>query len=258
MKMMTDFIRDRIYKENKNYMGIALGGVGTGKSYTCLRFCEKLDPNFSIDNVCFSAEEFLTRLRSPDIKKGSGLIMDEAGVSIGSRDFWSLENRRISYICQTFRHRNLIVFFTVPNLRYIDAQVRPLFSGLIQTKNIDFARNVCKIKMYWLESSPETGKIYKHFYKDEDGYPITWVEVEKPSGRLVEVYERKKLAFSDNLQERSLREIKKEREISEPQEPNITCPKCKYAWVRTGRLNKVKCPNCGHDFKRDEEESNGV
>lgn len=243
-------IRKRIYYQNKNYMCIVLGETGSGKSYTTMRICEILDPYFTVDDICFSAEEFIQRLRAPGIKRGRCLILDEAGTSLSSREFWSLQNRRISYILQTYRHRNLITFFTVPNLRFIDAQVRPLFHGMIKTCWIDKQEKLCRIKWMWLESSEESGAIYRHRYMNPaTGHLITYYDMALPSKKLIRPYEAKKLEFSDKLQDDSLKALKKEREKEEPKEPNRTCPGCNYSWFYKGSLDRISCPQCGKNFR---------
>jgi predicted Zn-ribbon and HTH transcriptional regulator len=240
---MIDWIKDRILNQNRNYMGLVLGPTGAGKSYSSMRFAELIDKDFTIDNICFTPREFLSRLQDPAIKRGSCMILDEAGVSLGARDWYVNINKKICHVLQSFRYRNTATFFTVPNLRFIDSQARPLFHGLVEVLGADRKKGKCTVKCFWTESSPETGKIYKHYFTDENGVKINRHDVSLPSRRLINAYEKRKHEYADYLQKDALNEIDKEEKKNEPQEPNRRCEKCGYSWYYTGKT-RPRCPAC--------------
>jgi transposase-like protein len=33
------------------------------------------------------------------------------------------------------------------------------------------------------------------------------------------------------------------------EKPKVKCPRCKYEWVRRGKLQRFTCPNCGLTIK---------
>lgn len=197
-------IRDRVLKYNKNFMAIFVGATGNGKSYSALRLAEKIDPSFTIERVVFTIKDFFSLLNSSKLKRGNVIIIDEAGTSIPSREWYQATNKMFNAIAQTFRHLNLIVFYTTPHFSFIDSQTRKLLHCLIQPENINHQEKYCMAKIYLLQANPELQTIYRHKFKQFD--PLTGetrsirrIKINLPSKELRESYERKKTAFTRAL-----------------------------------------------------------
>lgn len=211
---IISYIRTRVHRQNKNFIASVTGETGSGKSFISLRFAELLDKNFNVDRICFSTEEFMECLNSPERKRGDVIVYDEAGVGHASRQFFSMSNQLMNYILQTFRHRNLIVFFTLPTLGMLDKQARQLLSATIETLGINYHTNTNTIKWINLQTNPRSGKIYhRHPQFYVAGRPRKWKRliVDLPSKELVEAYEKKKDAFSRGLARDILTNIKAEK-----------------------------------------------
>jgi len=71
MSIIIDEVTRRIHRQNKNWLAIVCGETGGGKSYSALTIAEVIDPEFSIDRVVFSAEEFMALLNSGDCTPGT-------------------------------------------------------------------------------------------------------------------------------------------------------------------------------------------
>lgn len=211
MKYLPNYIKGRVDR-NQNFVMLFVGQTGTGKSYAAMSLAEHLDPDFNIDRVVFNADEFISILNTDEsLVKGSTIMWDEAGVGMPAREWYSLSNKVISYVVQTFRVKGYILIMTTPSMKYIDSQIRSLFHGLAQS--ID--PSLCDGNFGWakymhLEHDPREGKTFMR-------YPVIYDEwnrqvkikgptpgsgnvlFPKPSDELIEDYEAKKKEFTDSL-----------------------------------------------------------
>lgn len=208
---MTIFykILDKRISQNKNNLVIVCGETGSGKSFTALAIGEAIDPTFCVERVVFNVKDFIKLLNSKKLKKGSVIVFDEAGVGIPSRQWYSLSNKVINYILQTFRHENLSVIFTTPTFEFIDKQTRTLFHFYIETLKVKIAQQKVMAKVRQIQYNPRYQKtyvkriIYGSEYIDPYHFP-------KPSDALVEAYEAKKVRFTRSLKRDVQAEIKED------------------------------------------------
>ena len=78
------YIRQRI-KKNKNFLGVITGPTGSGKSYAGLTICKEVDPEFDETRVIFKAKDLMSLINSGELKAGSTILWDEAGVDLSNR-----------------------------------------------------------------------------------------------------------------------------------------------------------------------------
>ena len=197
-------IRSRMHEKNQNFLCIFTGATGSGKSYSALEFARKVDPNFKLERLVFSAKDFMALLNSGNLKTGDAIIWDEAGVGISAREWWSISNKAINYVMQTFRHLNLCLIMTVPSFSYIDSGVRKLFHGFVQTLEIDYDKDICYTKFMFITHNPRYDKLYFKYPRMKiDGRirRISRVKFRKPHHKVLEAYEKKKKAFTKALNE---------------------------------------------------------
>jgi hypothetical protein len=208
---LTAYIHRRLYQYNKNWLAIICGETGSGKSYSALKIAETADPTFSAERVVFSAPQFI-RLLGKKLKKGNIVVFDEAGVGMPAREWYSISNKTLGYILQTFRHQNLGVIFTTPDFSFMDVQARKLFHSYFETTTIDRNKKCVVLKWMNLSVSPRYGKIYFIYPTVQQNYTrvkLKKINVYYPSPELVRSYELKKSAFSRNLR----KEIEQKLEI---------------------------------------------
>ena len=197
-------------KNNKNFLSVFTGATGSGKSYSCLRLAELWysyyfnGKPFPTENICFSIEDLLRRLRHGKLRKGDLLIVEEIGVNANAKNFQSKTNKALQYILQSFRSLNIIVLFNVPHFSFFDKTARMLMHSHIQTKRIDVQKQICILKPYFLSISQSTGKIYTKWLrvrniKTGQTIKITTLELKKPSQELCNVYEDMKERFVKTL-----------------------------------------------------------
>lgn len=151
--------------------------------------------------------EFMTKI--DNAKKGSAIVFEELGVSADAAEWWSLQNKVLKYITQTFRTDNLAVFYTVPDQAFIDKKLMSLFHAIIETDYIDYKSKIAYFKMYSTKKNYMSGNEYKKYYKfwgfDSLGQPFiskySRIGVHLPSEWLINEYEIKRSGFSDNLKD---------------------------------------------------------
>lgn len=198
---LTAYIHRRLYQYNKNWLAIICGETGSGKSYSALKIAETADPTFTAERVVFSAPQFI-RLLGKKLKKGNIVVFDEAGVGMPAREWYSISNKTLGYILQTFRHQNLGVIFTTPDFSFMDVQARKLFHSYFETVTIDRSKECVVLKWMNLDVDPRSGKVYFHcpvIQKDYQRVKMKKINVYYPSSRLVYSYEIKKSRFSKDL-----------------------------------------------------------
>jgi adenylate kinase family enzyme len=213
-------INDRI-EHNKNALICVFGETGSGKSYLSLSLAEQLDPKFSIERVCFSYKEFMELVQVGRFEKGSVIVIDEAGALLFSRNFNTIINKTIAIILQTFRQDNLIVFFNVPSVKFVDKVARSLFHYYIEPVGINREENICyaKIKrVFNVQSQEDALTIFPRYIEDDEVKIVSTINVKKPTATLVHAYEQKKRDYRSGLVKTYLNEITDLEEQDKPKD----------------------------------------
>lgn len=245
--LIIDHITRRI-DVNKNALILAVGDTGSGKSYGTMRFleksCSRFDIKFSAAHIHFKVHDFMKDIQM-NHKPGTGIMFDEAGVSINARKWQSQLNILMSYVLQTFRFKNYIVGFTVPDLSFIDVHARKLFHYIMDTRGIDYNKKISKFSFKRLQTNRNTGKIYIKCIraKKNGGYTkIPFFKAKLPSSKLIEEYEAKRKKYINQLYIDLEEEQTKNTRKKIPKNRAI-CSKCNYEY-ETRTEKPVKCPQC--------------
>jgi hypothetical protein len=208
--IFSKYVKDRIFRQNKNFFMIIVGGVGTGKSYSALRLAEQLDESFTIERCCFKALPFMRKIKEfQDLVerenisiKGKAVLWDELGVEHNAREFMTISNRVINFFFQTSRALNLIVIMTVPYLSYVDSATRKLAHCIAETQGINHRKKQATLKIKFLQVAPFTGKEYPKYLrytKNNRHFKIERIKVSMPSPELAEPYEIEKKKYLSEL-----------------------------------------------------------
>lgn len=225
--VLVQYIKDRILRQNKNFIGIAVGATGSGKSLACLKLAEKVDPTFDVTRVCFTAKQFMDCINDliADTElgkrshKGAVILWDEFGVEHSAREFMSKSNRVINYFFQTCRAMNMCILLSVPILSFIDSNTRKLCHCVIEMRSINHHDNLSTAKVQMLQTNVRTGKEYnKHlrYRKIVNGvsrkYKLYKSKFGLPSKDLLEAYELKKKQFTKQLNKDISKEVTEKNE----------------------------------------------
>jgi hypothetical protein len=242
------YIHNRI-KANKNFICFIGGPTGAGKSWVSLSLAKQLDPNFSAENIVFSAKELMQLVNHGDLKRGSVIIFEEAGVGISSKNWYSLVNKLLNCLFQTFRHKNFIMIMNSPYMDFVDKATRKLFHAEFSVEKIDRSTSCTVLKPQMIQYNGRQQKFYYKYLRFCKGkgramIPIKRWHVPRPSGELVKEYEVMKSAFTRELN------LSIQRDLEEDSAPKVkrrlaVCLKCGNEWNSSGLVPK-KCSKC-HD-----------
>lgn len=206
-------VRARMLFQNKNWLAIICGETGSGKSYSALSLAHLIGGKV---HVVFTPVEFLRLLNSQKLSKGDVIVFDEAGVGMSSREWYSVQNKLLGTILQTFRNMNVAVIFTTPNLSFIDVQARKLFHSYLETSYLDYEAEEAYLKAYDIQVNSRLDKLYYKLprFQDKNGRVLTMshLVLNKPDSKVVEYYESLKSQYTKRLNEDALSELTKPKE----------------------------------------------
>jgi len=220
---LPELVRDRLLRRNQNWLAILCGKTGSGKSYSAITLARKIDKDFNMDKLVFRVEDLMKLLNSGKLKRGDCIVFDEAGVGIPAREWYTISNKAIGYLLQTFRNMNLAVIFTTPNLSYIDGQARGLFHTYIETQTIDRVRKQVRARIYMMKATRKGKILYIYPRVREPGtrrkVAITKLFFPIPNKKLIRDYEKKKTQFTRFLNlsiEKSIQDMTRDARTGRP------------------------------------------
>lgn len=200
-------IKSRLHYQNKNWLSIICGETGSSKSYSAISFASMISNRYF---VIFNPLNFLKLITSKTLKRGDIIIFDEAGVGMSSRDWFSVQNKLLGSVLQTFRNLNVGVIFTTPNLSFIDIQARKLFHNYFETVNIDYKTKTAYLKVFEIQHNSRYDKTYfKHpkFNTDSRYITMSHMAIPKPNPKQCAEYETLKTAYTERLNRKALESL---------------------------------------------------
>lgn len=113
-------------RENRNLVILFDGQVGGGKSYGSLSVADYLTPSmqvgYNLDSLVYSIPEFIQKVKT--LPPGEVIIMDEAGITAGSRDTMTRDSKVLSKVIQSIRYLQHCTMFSLPNINFLDKSIR--------------------------------------------------------------------------------------------------------------------------------------
>jgi len=208
------YIKGKVNEENNSFPCMVVGKTGSGKSYSVLRLCQEIDPEFELEgNWFFRAENFMKEFTSyyknrDNAKSGKIWVLDEAGVDLNSLKYHNSINKAYSSLFQTSRFRNYIFFGTVPFLDFITKQVRKLMHHRMDAKGVENNKSVVFPRcLEWNERKEDfyTKRLICQF---PDGSQSKINRMLLPLARkaLITEYEKRRRDFSDNVNQELVHE----------------------------------------------------
>jgi len=207
-----NYIKKRI-RSNLNFIAIAEGSVGVGKSWTMLSVAHKLNPTFTIDQVAFSFKDVMLIMNSTWFKKIKGvkvIFFDEPQIEISNRAWQSLTNKLLNYLVSTFRHLNIVFLMATPYSDFIDSQTQKLIHCKFECKGHSKHTTLSTIRPKLQQWNSNMKKYYYHslMVSSKRGvYKMSQWKVEKPPQHLIDPYEEKKTQFTSGLNQSILAQL---------------------------------------------------
>lgn len=219
------YIGNRVLRNNRNFLCAVVGPTGVGKSWSALSMAElyanmhgiKFDPEV---HIIYSLRELLKLITDKDIDKkirfGSVIVFDEPQIEANARNWQSEVNNILNQLISTFRNQRLVIFFCTPYLEFIDKQSRILFHGEFTIEGFDKDAKITTVKPRFLDFNKNIQDFYRKrlivYTATERKTALTktflnqW-KIPKASDDVIEVYERKKKIFTDELNKRLQKQI---------------------------------------------------
>ena len=200
------YIKMRI-KSNLNFLALAEGSTGSGKSWAMLSVAYLIDPTFEIRQVAFSFQEVMRIINADWFQKRRWkvILFDEPQVSISNRQWQSLTNRLLNFLISTFRNQQVILLFATPYGDFIDSATQKLLHCKFEVKGHSAKTNLTTIRPKLLQWNSRLHKFYEHsLFVTRKGMLggatklVKW-NVPKPPKHLIDAYEVKKSNFTSNL-----------------------------------------------------------
>lgn len=228
-------VEKRIKQRKQNCLILIVGDPGTGKSLLALRIAERLDPTFTHNNVrervIVEPEQFakiLDEKGESRLEAGSVVIIDEAGAAaLGARDWYSVGNKMISRILQTFRYRQIILIMTVPNMSFIDIHGRKLVNYLIETTKINFKERKTLARVWKLDfnTARGDGEPYRKRFRTRDEFGeiviLNRLWFDRAGIKLVHAYEKYANEFKEGIAQKAFMDLARVKEINNKKEFNV-------------------------------------
>jgi len=211
-------IWNRINVGNQHYMAAIVGPEGSGKSWTSLKIAELIDPSFDADRVMFDPHSFmeqLTEWKDQGETRGKMIVVDEAGVGIGSRSWYDKDQIQLNKVLQVIRSENMGMIFTLPRLSELDSQTRGRLRAMIKMDNMKPGRYADVRYLRWQPARDERSKVYRKYPILRNGASrkkIRRLRFGPPSQELVEAYESRKDTFQEKLYEDTTEQIGEDQE----------------------------------------------
>jgi len=206
-------IWNRINVGNQHYMAAIVGPEGSGKSWTSLKIAELIDPSFDADRVMFDPHSFMEQLtawKDQGETRGKMIVVDEAGVGIGSRSWYDKDQIQLNKVLQVIRSENMGMIFTLPRLSELDSQTRGRLRAMIKMDNMKPGRYADVRYLRWQPARDERSKVYRKYPILRNGASrkkIRRLRFGPPSQNLVNAYESRKDTFQEQLYEDTTEQI---------------------------------------------------
>lgn len=165
-------------KLERNTLGAFTGKPGRGKTVAALSTALALDPEFTVDKIVFTANQFKKAI--DESKQFSWIVWDEPNKGLSHQDWYSEMNKAVTRFLQTSRFHLKNVLFALPKLDLMAKSARPvlLFEGVFWTHKL---ASIYELEPNHFGSTPE---LYKNFLGE--------AEFKLPPRELWKAYENKR------------------------------------------------------------------
>lgn len=242
----VSYIRQRL-RNNRNFIGLAVGSTGSGKSWSCISIAHMIDPSFTVERIIFDPLELVRMFNQGKLQRGSAVVFEEVGCTLDSASWQSALNRLMRHVFETCRSKNNILLLNTPSPTFLSKGVRLLVHAHLTPIGIDKQAGVCRMKAELIQHNTKLDKVYYKRLRvvTPDGVvPVNAWRVPKPPKNLIKEYEAKKKQFTNEMYVDIEKEIVALRAQPKKRERfPAACKNCAYEW-RALSPTPSKCPKC--------------
>ena len=186
---------------------IETGDKGSGKSWLACKFGEVLQPDFSIENVCFSTEALFKKLDEGFYKPGDVAVVEELGILANSRNAMSRINKKLSFIAQAIRPARITLISNTITWGLIDIQVKNMADYKLSVLGYDKRTMLNEFKFMKIKPTDTRAEPFMEHLQFHGAKHTSWV-MGAPSEELRNIYDEERKKFLKALY--STKEVKKE------------------------------------------------
>lgn len=106
-------VKKVVLNKDFDFVSVIAGLPGMGKSNFSMSLAKFFDPNFCLENVAFTADQFIEKTN--ELPKNSSIVLDESFDSMNSKVGMSREFLKVMNHLQLIRQRNLFIILNLPN-----------------------------------------------------------------------------------------------------------------------------------------------
>ncbi len=186
-------IRQRIFHKNKNFCLVVCGGTGEGKSSLSIAIAQAIDASLTTKRILWEEEDIFKVVQDANWQHGWGLVFEELGTKLDNREWYSITNKSMTYLLQTWRYKKACFVANVPELSFIDKKAIKLFHAFAQPISINQRAKQVIAKFFWLQHNPRTGKTYFKYPRIKLNGVVKVVKefrISLPSQELWDAYEK--------------------------------------------------------------------
>lgn len=201
-------------KNNLNFIALAKGPTGIGKSLMLISFALSIDPEFEVRQIAFTFKEVMQIINADWFKKKKWkiILFDEAQTAVSSRTWQSLINKLFNYLMSTFRHQNIIFLMSSPYQDFIDSLTMKLVHCIFDVKGHSEKTQKTNVRARLLQYNSEMKKFYYHslmVMRSGMLHKCKSFNISRPPKEIELEYEKKKKIFTDDLNLKILFELEK-------------------------------------------------
>lgn len=120
IKEQLEIVKKRVLTKDRDFVLVIDGEEGSGKSVLAMQIAKFLDPEFNLEKITFTSEDFLKVIKDPKTKRGTCVLLDEAFAAANSRASLTEVNRAMIGVATEMRQKNLFVILCIPSFFDLD------------------------------------------------------------------------------------------------------------------------------------------
>lgn len=206
-----------MWLEDNNAIWTVVGDTGDGKSMASIRIAEKIDPNFTINQVANSIVEFLQLVMDDSLGQGSVIVLEEASIEASAYDWHSESNRVFAKVLDSWRNQNRMAVINLPDFSKLEPGARQRTTGIVEMMEAVPWKDYSTAKFKKPHTNNVTGDWWKEFPVIK-GKKRKKMRFRLPSQHLIDAYDDIKENYTQQLNEELLEELLQKEEAQEAQQ----------------------------------------